>query len=124
MALPNLRQMIENIFSPRYMRQGELPNSLLVTAGFFGSVFLDGLEPAMVTLLRALHQQYENIYLFLDPGFEEDLEAELGKTCQLVCVGVFLLPHEQAIELWYEKLDAGNWLLMFSCEPILENVRL
>ena len=124
MALSNLRQMIENIFSPRYVRQGEVPNSLLVTAGYFESVFLDRLEPGMVALLRALHQQYENIYLYLDPGFDEDIEEELSKTCQLVCAGVFLLPYEQPIESWYAKLGRGNWLLVFSCQPILENVRL
>jgi hypothetical protein len=124
MTLSDLRQMIENIASPRYVRQGKVPNSLLVTASYVERVFLNGLEPRMVALLYALRQQYENIYLLLDPGFDQDLEAEFSKTCQPVCVGVFLLPHEQPIEVWYEKLGAGNWLLMFSSEPILENVRL
>src|SRR5262245_54519321 len=117
MNLSNFRQMIENTVSPLYVRQGKVSNSLLVTAGYIEGVFLGRLEPGMVALLCALHQQYENIYLFLDPGFDEDLEEDLSKTCQLVCAGVFLLPHERPIESWYEKLYAGNWLLMFSRDP-------
>src|SRR5580765_4670985 len=100
MALSDLRQMIENIVSPRYVRQGKVPNSLLVTAGYIEDVFLDRLEPGMVALLRAFRRQYENIYILLDPGFDEHLEEELSKTCQLVCGGMFLLPHEQPIESW------------------------
>ena len=124
MALSDLRQMIENIVSPLYVRQGKAPNSLLVTASFVERVCLNGLEPKMAALLRAFHRQNENIYLLLDPGFDEYLEEELSKTCQLVCGGIFLLPHEQPNESWYEKLYAGNWLLLFSCQPILENVQL
>jgi len=116
--------MIENILSPRYVRQGKVQNSLLLTAGYIEGVFLSRLEPGMVALLCAFRRQYENIYILLDPGFDKHLEEELSKTCQLVCGGMFLLPHEQPIESWYETLYAGNWLLMFSCELILENVQL
>ncbi len=124
MFLSDLSQMIENIVSPRYVRQGKAPNSILVTDGHIERVILNRLETRMVALLRVLHQQYGHIYLFFDPGFDEDIEEELSKTCHLVCAGVFLLPNEQPIESWYATLGRGNWLLMFSCEPILENVRL
>lgn len=116
--------MIENVVSPRYVRQGNTPNSLLVTAVYSESVSPNRLEPRMVALLRALSQRYENMYLLFDASFDEDLEEDLSKSCHLICGGLFLLPHEPSIESWYEKLARGNWSLMFSGNPIRESVRL
>src|ERR1044071_6596231 len=124
MALTNLPQMVENVLGPEFVRKGASADFLVVTAGYIEKDSADGLEPRMVALLLALRQQHKCIYLILDPGFDEDLEEQLRKSCKEVYDGLFLLPHEQSIESWYAKLGRGNWLLMFSCQPMLEKVQL
>lgn len=124
MDFTNLRLMIENAVGPGNVRPGESQNCLEVTAGSIKCDSSVKIESGRVAVLHALHQQHKHGYLLLDPGLDEDIIGELTESCEPVFDGLLLLPSGHSIESWYAKLGRGNWLLMFSCQPMLRDLQL